>query len=678
MRALLVACCALLSPVFGQVGVLGTSANALFASNANIAAVQDAVAIAPDGSWICSLSSNTNVGDVIVTEVDPAGALVGSQALSFPSSVNVSAGNPGIVISPDSRFAVVLGSGGTGDLVLIRRATSSGFESVLVDYGAGTVPALGTIPVVSPDGRFIATLGAGSSSDLVLVPITTGPTGLVTPGTAILVAYGSANNVPQVTGIRPWIRFDGRAVATTGTSTTGDIVITTLPVPLTSAGITTSNISYAGGNSVSAVTAPIFFAPDGSYCATFGQPNLGDVVVTPLGATGSPGSPQNVLFASSNNAQSTSASLVSDAAGRVLATIGTISAGDLVLIPIDTAGVPGTPLNISYPASNFVPAGSPQASFSETGRFVVTSGSPTIGDLVVTRVTYSASGNSVSPVPVNVLFPGANDRRTVSAPWAISNDGSFVAVFGSNPTVGDLVLVPVAPDGTPGSAQNLAYPGSTNVPTYQDRPAIDPRGTFIVSAGEDLSSDLVLVTLERNPLCVQALANIETHVFAASNNGLSTSTGPRVSPSGQFILTEGSPTIGDLVITPFLDSRIFLLDSPEPGRTLRLRLSSPISPSLPYVLAASLTPCPGILLADGRTLPLTPDFLFSFSLIVPNPNLVSFQGFLDSSGIGEALVILPSLPSLRGTALTFAFATGAVGAPSGILDISKPASVVIQ
>lgn len=661
----------------GRGQITGTSQNVLFSGSNSAQPAADQSVVAPDGSFIATIGTNASVADVVITLVDRTGTVTGQQNVNFPQAVNVSTANSGLVVDIHSRFCVCLGSGGLGDLVVIRPNSSGVWEGVLVDYPGGSAPAIDTRPAISPDGRYVVSLGAGTSNDLVFTPITVDSQGVIVPGSPIGISFPSSNNVPQITGVRPVTSFNGNAVAVPGTLTAGDIVVCSVPNPFAAAGLSATNVSYASSNSIPDVAVPVLISPDGTWCATFGQATLGDVVVTALNSLGAPTATQNVLFPSSNNAASTSASMSSDPRGRVIAVNGTIAAGDLVLVPVSSAGQPGTAVNIAYPSSNLIPAGSPAATFAPTGRYVVTAGTGTIGDFCITTVAYNSSTNTVTGTPVNVLFPGANDRRSTSAAWSISSDGAFVATLGQNATIGDLVIAPVDVYGVPGAAINVAYPNAINAPTFQGAPAIDPRADFVVTAGDDILGDLVITSIGRDANCLASVAATASTLFVSSNNLLTTTAGPVIAPSGQFVKSLGSPTIGDLVVTPIVDARVFSLAPARIGEAVVLRFRSPADAGRGFLAAASLNRCPGIALGDGRIFELTNDFVFLYSL-APQPTFYGMSGTLDSDGIGEALFVVPNLPDARGLPFYFAFAVLNPSASLGIGTLSRPGAVVLE
>lgn len=89
------------------------------------------------------------------------------------------------------------------------------------------------------------------------------------------------------------------------------------------------------------------------------------------------------------------------------------------------------------------------------------------------------------------------------------------------------------------------------------------------------------------------------------------------------------------------------------GLRAPLRVSVPTEPNALYVLAAALTTQPGIVFADGRSLPLTPDAVFALSLGANHAVFDRFVGFLDARGVANASFSTPQDPSLRGLRLWF-------------------------
>lgn len=666
----------LLSAITASGQFLGSPTNVLFSSTNNAATAADSTVISPDGSWIATIATNNSIADVVVTEIDDDGTIIGQTNINFPNSINVSTANSGLVMAKNSKFCVCLGSGGVGDLVVIRRTASGGFDSVLVDYSAGSAPLIDTRPVIAPDGRYVCSLGAGTTSDLVFTPISYSVAGIPSPGTPINLSFPSSANIPTVTGVRPVVAPNSNSVAVVGTLTTGDIVVVTVPNPLTSGGLVATNIDYPSGNSIPTNSTPIVVAPDSTYYVTYGQSTTGDLVLTALSPSGVPQTPQNVLFPSSNNNLDTTVPTAIDGEGRILATNATLTAGDIVLCPVSTLGVAGTAVNVSYPSSNFVVSGSPQIKLAKSGRYAVGAGSSTIGDIVVTEIDYVYATNSLTATPRNVLFPNTNDIRTAATEIAVSNDGAFVATLGSNATVGDLVLVGVDTSGVPQTAVNVAYPFSMNVPSFFTEVVIDPGCDWVLTPGADTLGDVVLVPIERDVNCDLDTGTIEVNLFPSFNNISTTHSGPIAAPSGRFVVTPGSATIGDLVLTPIDDARVFVLDTPCLGQTIDLLFRSPADPFASYVAAISFGRCPGIALGDGRTVELVDDILFEMTPF--NTGLFGFTGTFDPVGHAFAAIVLPVVPDARGQEIYCAFVVLDPGASLGIGTISAPCAILLR
>jgi hypothetical protein len=121
------------------------------------------------------------------------------------------------------------------------------------------------------------------------------------------------------------------------------------------------------------------------------------------------------------------------------------------------------------------------------------------------------------------------------------------------------------------------------------------------------------------------------------------------------------------------------------NRTLRIGASTTffledrLSPAMPYLLLFSLGSAPGIVLNDGRTLPLNYDTLFLVSLFYPQwINLQQSQGFLDGNGRAQATLILPNDPQLVGTQFYAAFITLDPLWPRRIASISQSVQFTVS
>jgi hypothetical protein len=294
----------------------------------------------------------------------------------------------------------------------------------------------------------------------------------------------------------------------------------------------------------------------------------------------------------------------------------------------------------------------------------------------VTSLTYNSASNTISAAAVNVLFPSANDRAAAGTPWSISEDGAIIATLGSNASTGDLVVVPVDPFGAPYAAVNVAYPFGINVPALQGAPAIDPRCDWIATAGDSTSGDLVLTPIERSSTCVPAPGLPQAVAFAAANNFSASSAGPIAAPSGQFILALGQPTIGDLVIVPLDDARIFALDLPCVGRSVRLRLRSAADPLQPFVMLPAGNRCLYAVPSTTFVTEIFPDGITDF-YFGPFGSILfgGFMGTLDQDGLALATFFIPPLLELRGAPFYFQFGAASTSAAGGV-TLSAPAAVV--
>lgn len=110
---------------------------------------------------------------------------------------------------------------------------------------------------------------------------------------------------------------------------------------------------------------------------------------------------------------------------------------------------------------------------------------------------------------------------------------------------------------------------------------------------------------------------------------------------------------------------------PNPGGTVTIRLSDPESPSMPYILVASLGTSPGIRLSDGRVIPLNPDGILLLSLLSPGlMGLSGSQGAL--SNIGTAIVMW-NIPLFAPPGLTLYFGFVTIDTQAGEIATISPA-----
>ena len=109
------------------------------------------------------------------------------------------------------------------------------------------------------------------------------------------------------------------------------------------------------------------------------------------------------------------------------------------------------------------------------------------------------------------------------------------------------------------------------------------------------------------------------------------------------------------------------------GRSNPIMLSQGNAGGAQFALAASLSTVPGTRIATGVILPLTVDPVLLASIQTPSV-FAGFLGRLDSKGNATATLNVPSIISLRGIRLHFAFVTRNA---TGWLATSAPASGVI-
>jgi len=161
-----------------------------------------------------------------------------------------------------------------------------------------------------------------------------------------------------------------------------------------------------------------------------------------------------------------------------------------------------------------------------------------------------------------------------------------------------------------------------------------------------------------------------------SNNierGYTTGTGAFSSPTAS--------TVGSMAALKmqfkFYDIRIILTGKPTPGGTVSLMLESPSDGGLPYQAACSLGQGP--IMFGARKLELSPDALMALSVSGLLPSLFkSFAGLLDAAGKGQADIVLPNTPAIKGLRIYNAFVTLDPKAPFGLKSISPTEMFLIQ
>jgi len=157
--------------------------------------------------------------------------------------------------------------------------------------------------------------------------------------------------------------------------------------------------------------------------------------------------------------------------------------------------------------------------------------------------------------------------------------------------------------------------------------------------------------------------------------------GPGVSGNSRGL---GYGDTGNLYVGNQGDNTIYIMAPiPRPQGTLavgtstRIRITAPIARLMPYVLAASFSNRFGILLPDGRKIPLDVDPLMFMSLNLPAV-FQNFQGVLNASGVADATLNVPNIATLKGLKFRLAFVTLNTKFPLGIQVISAARPVEIQ
>lgn len=652
----------------------GPAVNVLFAAGNNLVPAGQEILVAPDGGYAAVLGAGGN-GDVVVTAIDADGAVTATFDVAFPAGNEVSPVNGTLVISRRGSFLCAYGADtAAGDLVFLARDAAGAWTATNVAFPAGAdAPPVGTRPAVSRDEAFIACRG-GASADLVIVPVDWS-TGTPRPGTPFVRALPGGNDIPGF-AIDPVIAPDGRSLAVPGTLAAGDLAVITLGRPVAAANTTATNVDFPGGNAIRDVRVPVAASPRSDAYAVHGQPAAGDVVLVPV-AAGVPGPAVNVLWPADANTADDLQPPAWSGDGRLIAVNGTLSAGDVVLLPVAPGGAPGTPVNVAFPGGNFVGGAGLPPVVANDARLVLARGSPTIGDLVALRVAF-VDAATIAVAGQNVLYPAGNNVPDPGAGIALAPDRSWCATTGS-PTLGDVVITSFDADGAAGAVSNVLHPGGNNLPDTGVTPVISDDGLHVVTRGSATVGDAVLTAVEIDPAngLVRPRGTVNV-LYPAGNNNAPAARVPRFDPSGSLIVSAGSANVGDLVVVPLRHRAPRFLRPADRGTTVPVRFVAPFEPGAVFVAAASAGRWPGIPLADGRRIPLNPDPLFLLSRTPGNPFFLGFDGLLDGGGFAGGSIVLPALPGAAGLWFHVGFVIADPGSPTGVGAISEAATCVIR
>jgi hypothetical protein len=676
----LLAAFAIVAGIAGAQAV-GPAINVLFPSGLNTAPASPALLASPDGTYVATRGSLPTIADVVVTEVGPTGLPGLVSQVTFPDGNDVHATNGALVMSRQGRFLCCYGSDATtGDLVFItRNALGDWVATNVVFPSSNDSPNVGTRPAISDDESFIVCRGLSGIADIVIVPVVT-IGGLSSPGVPFAELPPDGNTV-AFQAVDPVIAPDSRSFAIAGANPLlGDLVVGAVASPATAAGTVLFNVPFPASNNLLSVLVPPAASPRSNYYAAHGSSvAVADLVVVPIGPGGVPGDATNVAWPSNNTASTTTPPQISGD-GRLVAVNGVAAnVGDVVLLPVDPDGVPGTPFNVLFPASNNLANTLAPPVVASDARLVVQRGAPTVGDLVAIQVAF-VSPTTIVATAQNVLYPAGNDVVPSGSHVALAPDRSFAATTGQA-TLGDLVITPFDESGIALGPVNVLYPASNNVP-IGTTPRISREGNLVMTPGASTIGDAVVTGIDLDPDTGLVLPAFTVNVlYPAANGNFGSPPEPVFAPTTTFAVAAGAATFGDLVLVPLLDPFPRFLARADVGTSVPVRFLSPGDAGLVAIGAASLDRHPGTMLPapDGRVVPLVMDALFTFSTNPLNPVFLGFSGVLGPGGVYDgASIDVPPLPFLHGERAYVAFVVLDPTAPIGIGTISRASVFLIE
>jgi hypothetical protein len=121
------------------------------------------------------------------------------------------------------------------------------------------------------------------------------------------------------------------------------------------------------------------------------------------------------------------------------------------------------------------------------------------------------------------------------------------------------------------------------------------------------------------------------------------------------------------------------LAPPSIGTVFPISAQSTAHPNAAYLVGFASSDSPGVLLSDGRLIPLNLDPLLQLSLTPNNGIFLHTSGFLNGSGIASAwtTVSIPALPSLVGQTFFAAMITLDSSSATGVGGISNALPIVL-
>jgi len=246
--------------------------------------------------------------------------------------------------------------------------------------------------------------------------------------------------------------------------------------------------------------------------------------------------------------------------------------------------------------------------------------------LRVTRAGVATTLRTGLPGLLDVAYDtGSGDFFVSRATGAIgylhrlTRGGTLTTIFSSGSLAAEPRGLTVLPQGHPAGAGNLAVVDSLPIPV----------GVFIFTPMGALST---------------------TVIFGQNNT----------------IVPSGVESNNSRMLAPRIGTA-----APTPGAQYQINIQgTSLDRNLGYLLAASFTPRPGIVLPGGRTVPLVVDPLFLQSLLDPGL-FPGFQGALDGNARGQAAINLPNINGLRGIRIFVAGVTLDTVSPAGVRTVTN-------
>jgi hypothetical protein len=486
----------------GKTGTPTIGTNVLFPGNNDISAANKSLVASRQGNFMCCYGSNGAVGDLVFITRNGSGAWTATNVL-FPNNNDVPSVGTRPVISDDESFIVCRGLSAIAEIVIIPVVTNMAVFSPGTAFGetvpgGNTIPLQAVDPVIAPNSLSFAVAGSNPAvGDLIMATVVKPVSAANT--TVGNVVFPAGNNLlsnltpPAVSPKSNWYACHGQAAI-------GDLVVITMNssgVP-----IAANNVNWLNGNNtayVSSPQAPPAYSADGRLIAVNGTDTVnGDVVLLPIDGAGFPGFPANVPLLSSNNVPNLQLMPVVAPDASLVLQRGSSTIGDLALIQVTFTSpttITGTQQNVLYPSNNNFPNNSAHIALAPDKSYAATLGMGTIGDLVITPLSLGG----IAQTPINILYPASNNVPNLGTTPRISREGLLVITSGTT-TIGDLVVTGVEIDYTTGFVHNtfttnVLYPASNdNSPTSRE-PVFSPTTTFVVSAGISTIGDLVFVPL---------------------------------------------------------------------------------------------------------------------------------------------------------------------------------------